>query len=110
PLASTAPAVVPGEFVDGNVPGTTQPIWHFQDDAVQGDIRYTPGALAPFDIVQLSPTPQNYVFVNSAGVGPIDGPPGIEQHSKDLAFQLYTTIPEPGTCLLLVCRAVGLSL
>ena len=38
PLASTAPAVVPGEHIDGffgPVPGGT-PVWHFQDDAVTG--------------------------------------------------------------------------
>ena len=66
----------------------------------------------PNDIVQLSPVPQNYVFVNSNGVGPIDGPMGIELKSKDLAFQLYTTqiVPEPGTCLLLVCGSLGLAL
>ena len=40
PLASTAPAVVPGEHIDGflgPVPGGT-PVWHFQDDAVTGRI------------------------------------------------------------------------
>ena len=91
-----------GEFIDGTVAG--QNVYHFQDDAVQGDIRFTPGAPAPNDIVQLNPVPQNYMFVNSNGVGPIDGPMGIELKSKDLAFQLYT-VPEPGTCLLL---AIGL--
>ena len=33
-----------GEFVDGTIAG--QNIYHFQDDSVQGDIRYTPGAVA----------------------------------------------------------------
>ena len=52
-------------------------------------------------------TPANYQFVNSVGVGPIDGPAGIEQHSKDLAFRLYTTnVPEPASCLLM---AIGLA-
>jgi len=109
PLASTAPVVTPGEFIDGNVPGTTTPIWHFQDDAVQGDLRFTPGAPAGQDIVQLNETPENYVFVNSAGVGPVDGPPGIEQHSKDLAFDLYT-VPEPGTGVMLLFGALGLAI
>ena len=44
----------------------------------------------------------NYQFVNSGGVGPIDGPPGIEQHSKDLAFTLFT-VPEPSAGALLLC-------
>ena len=96
-----------GEFVDGTIAG--QNIHHFQDDSVQGDIRYTPGAAAPNDIIQLSPQPQNYVFVNSAGVGPIDGPMGIELKSKDLAFSLYTVVPEPTASLLLFCGTLGLA-
>jgi hypothetical protein len=96
-----------GEFVDGTIAG--QNIHHFQDDSVQGDIRYTPGALAPNDIIQLSPQPQNYVFVNSAGVGPIDGPMGIELKSKDLAFSLYTVVPEPTAGMLLFCGTLGLA-
>jgi hypothetical protein len=104
PLASAVPS--PGEFVDGQIAG--QNIYHFQDDAVTGDLRFTPGAPPGQDIVQLNMAPANYVFVNSAGVGPIDGPPGIEQHSKDLAFRLFTTTvtPEPASCMLM---AVGLT-
>jgi hypothetical protein len=103
-LASPVP--VPGEFPDGIVPGGTQTIWHFQDDSVQGGIRFTPGApTITTQVVQLNPQPQNYVFVNSNGVGPIDGPMGIEQHSKDLAFRLYT-VPEPASGLLI---AIGLA-
>ncbi len=108
PLASTSPAVSPGEFIDGTIPGTNIPIWHFQDDSVQGDLRFTPGAPAGQQIIQLAMQPQNYVFVNSAGVGPIDGPQGIELKSKDLAFRLYTTtiVPEPTACVLM---AIGLA-
>ncbi len=109
PLASPVPS--PGEFVDGLVPGTNNPIYHFQDDAVQGDLRFTPGAPPGQDIVQLNMLPTNYMFVNSAGVGPIDGPPGIELHSKDLAFQLYTNniVPEPASCLLLLGGSLALA-
>jgi hypothetical protein len=107
PLASTFPAVNPGEFQDGTIPGTNLPIWHFQDDAVQGNLDFSPNPPAgSFPINQFNMSPTNYQFVNSAGAGPIDGPPGIELHSKDLAFRLYTTIPEPGTCLLM---AIGLA-
>jgi hypothetical protein len=110
PLASTSPAVNPGEFQDGTVPGTTQPIWHFQDDAVQGVLDFTPTPpVGSFPINQFNMTATNYQFINSAGVGPIDGPPGIEQHSKDLAFRLYTTIPEPASCLLMGIGLVGAS-
>jgi hypothetical protein len=109
-LASTSPAVNPGEFQDGTVPGTTLPIWHFQDDAVQGDVQFTPSLPPGQNIRQLNMSPANYVFVNSAGIGPIDGPPGIEQHSKDLAFRLYTSVPEPASCLLICCGSLGLAL
>jgi hypothetical protein len=96
-----------GEFIDGTVAG--QNVYHFQDDSVQGQIRYTPGAPFPNDIVQLNPQPQNYVFVNSNGLGPVDGPMGIELKSKDLAFSLYTVVPEPTSCLLLFCGTLGLA-
>jgi PEP-CTERM motif len=106
PQASVAPNVSIGEAIDGPIPGTNIPIWHFQDDAVQGDLRFTPGAAAGQQIVQQNMLPANYLFVNSAGVGPIDGPQGIELHSKDLAFRLYTTVPEPTSCVLM---AIGLA-
>jgi hypothetical protein len=68
-------------------------VWHFQDDAIQGtianiDLNSTTGPNG-IDFQQPLPTfiPQNYVD-NS------DGPPGISQYSKDLAFELYT-VPEP---------------
>jgi hypothetical protein len=93
-----------GEFIDGTIAG--QNVYHFQDDSVQGQIRFTPGAPVPNHIVQLNPQPQNYVFVNSNGVGPVDGPMGIELKSKDLAFQLYTVVPEPAASLLL---SIGLA-
>jgi hypothetical protein len=98
-LASTTAPSTPGEHLDGNLFG--QSIYHFQDDAVQGDLRFTPSAPAPNDVIQLGMTPQNYLFVNSAGVGPIDGPQGIQGFSKDLAFTLYTRVPEPASCLLM---------
>jgi hypothetical protein len=99
-----------GEFQDGNIPGNGPAIWHFQDDAVEGGFRDTPGAPAPNDVVQINPLPQNYVFVNTAGMGPVDGPMGIELHSKDLAFRLYTVVPEPSTCLLLLSGVIGLAI
>jgi hypothetical protein len=115
PQASTAPAVNPGEFVDGLVPGTNIPIWHFQDDAVTGILDYTPVSPNGPIINQFQMTPANYQFqrVTSAGttVFPIDGPPGIELHSKDLAFRLFTTpnVPEPASCLLMAIGLVGVS-
>lgn len=99
-----------GEFQDGIVPGGNQPIWHFQDDSVEGGFRYTPGApTITQQVVQMNPQPQTYMFTNTAGVGPIDGPQGIQGHSKDLAFRLYTIVPEPSTGLLLAFGLVGLA-
>jgi len=108
PQASTAPAVNPGEFIDGTVPGTNIPIWHFQDDAVSGILDFSPNPpVGSQAINQFNMLPANYQFVNSNGVGPIDGPAGIELHSKDLAFRLYTTnVPEPAACMLM---AIGLA-
>jgi len=106
PQASTFPAVNPGEFQDGTVPGTNIPIWHFQDDAVTGILDYTPLAPTGGIINQFNMSPANYQFVNSVGVGPIDGPAGIELKSKDLAFRLYTQVPEPTACVLM---AIGLA-
>jgi PEP-CTERM motif len=100
PLASMPPAVVPGEGIISAGPivdpikGFTSPVWHFQDDAVTGPITITPTAMPNMpDIVQQSWTPKNYIF-------PADGPDIIQQFSKDLAFELYTRIPEPTALLL----------
>jgi len=98
PLASVAPAVIPGEAVVGTVPGTSVDIWHFQDDAVTGivgiDTTQSPvGQIMP-EVVQDLVQPTHYLDF-------IDGPQGISQFSQDLAFELYT-IPEPATCMLLV--------
>jgi hypothetical protein len=104
-LASTAPAVVPGEHIDGflgPVPGGT-PVWHFQDDAVTGrvvvDHLSTPmGGIMPV-IDQAGFQPTRYL-------GLADGPPGIGEFSKDLAFELYT-VPEPATCALSMAGLAG---
>jgi hypothetical protein len=102
-LASTAPAVLPGEHIDGfigPVPGGI-PIWHFQDDAVTGrvtiDTAGPMGGIMPV-IIQDGFQPTRYV----AGA---DGPQVIVEFSKDLAFELYT-IPEPATCALVLFGVV----
>jgi hypothetical protein len=108
-LASVVPS--PGEKVVGTVDGTN--VWHFQDDSVQGDLRFIPGLSPGQAITQNNMVPQNYVSINSQGIGPLDGPPaspgaiGIDSFSKDLAFRLYTVnVPEPATCMLV---AIGLA-
>lgn len=112
-LASAVP--IPGENAQGPVAGQT--VWHFQDDAVQGDLRFLPNNPTGSQIFQTNMTPKNYVGPSPNGLGDVDGPSsnipgviGINDLSKDLAFELYTTqnIPEPATCLLLVCGSLGL--
>jgi hypothetical protein len=78
-----AAPVSPGEVNLGSV---TNPIWHFQDDAVDGRLTYIPS--------------QN--FLSEAGFTPLyynntdDGfPAGAVTPSEDLAFGLYYNVPEP---------------
>jgi len=98
PEASVQPAVVPGEYLDGFVPNTPGVrIYHFQDDAVTGGVvveLFSPtGGNSPIVIQDpLLMAPTNYL-------DDIDGPPGIRNFSKDLAFELFT-VPEPGTMVL----------
>ena len=40
---------------------------------------------------------------------PIDGPFGIQNYSKDLAFELYTRAPEPSTYALASMGAIGMA-
>ncbi len=109
PLASIAPAVSPGEYIEG-MTGTAAnpvPVWHFQDDAVSGQvvIEFPSPDTGPW-VFQDSYQPMRYL-------DDIDGPPGISQYSKDLAFELYTVqVPEPASigmaCLGLAVVGIGL--
>ena len=92
PLASVPPAVVPGESIIGAVPGpdgSDVDVWHFQDDAVTSLVRVLVRPDNPDmpDVEQTEYVPMHYI-------DDIDGPPGIGEYSKDLAFELYT-VPEP---------------
>ena len=95
-----SPAVTPGEYLDGTLPGG-DPIWHFQDDAVSGIISVAIDATGGVTMDQTGYAPQHYWDT-------VDGPQPIGQHSKDLAFELYTVVPEPGAIVLLVTGLVGL--
>lgn len=101
PLASTPPLVVPGEGIVGAIPdpggGPAIPIWHFQDDAVQGSIVTLFLGQCQANTDQFSIEPRNYVVE-------LDGPPPINEFSKDLAFELYT-VPEPATWTLTLIGA-----
>jgi hypothetical protein len=112
PLASAL--VVPGETMSIN-PTDGSPVWHFQDDAVTGDLRYIPsqGSAGIFQpAINMQPT--FYLGNGIDGPSGIPGVVGIDSFSKDLAFQLFThnppIVPEPCTCLLLVCGVLGVAL
>ncbi len=111
PLAS--PLVVPGEHLDNPFvdPGYPAPVWHFQDDAVDGfvavDLSNDP--IMP-EVIQDVGSPQHYIDgVDGPGPGfSLSGPhDGIGRFSKDLAFELFT-IPEPSSLVLLTLGLVGL--
>jgi hypothetical protein len=102
PLAS--PNVSPGETVTtvGPVPGGF-PVWHFQDDAVTGRVLVdTAGPMG-----QIMPVVDQGDYSPTHYLNLIDGPPPIEEFSKDLAFELYTVIPEPATCALMLAGLAG---
>jgi hypothetical protein len=112
-LASTPPLVNPGEHQQGAIdPGTPNdptddiPIWHFQDDAVGGTIQ----GIQETGPCQVHMDQDHWVSTNPSlfaahYVDDLDGPIGIGQYSKDLAFQLFT-VPEPGTLTLLFLGAL----
>jgi hypothetical protein len=103
-LASTPPAVSPGENNQGPFNGV--PVWHFQDDAVNGNFRFEPSTGLLLQPVA-SMTPRNYVDGIDGPAG-IPGTTGISAFSKDLAFAIYTVqIPEPATCLLSIVALAG---
>lgn len=109
PLASVAPQVSPGEDIVGFVGSAAdpRPVWHFQDDAVAGDVTVdtlsTPdGAIMP--IVEQDPMSFRPTFY----IPLVDGPSNAGNYSKDLAFELYTVgVPEPASALLM---GIGLAL
>lgn len=119
PLAVKPPDLIPGESIVGTIPdpigGAVTPIWHFQDDAVQGaGITVTLFDAAGLEFqVQEDPNtsvPQTYLnLVDGPGliVGAEPTFPGIGQYSKDLAFVLYT-VPEPTTMALLALGGLTL--
>ncbi len=106
-LASAS--VSPGETDQGPGPFSdpTTEIWHFQDNAVTGgidnvDLGPNPPIASGVSMEQGLSTFRDTYYVNN-----LDGIAGIDLFSKDLAFELYTTIPEPATMSLLCLGGLG---
>ena len=100
PYAATPPAVVPGEHNPRTYIPTLPPItglpddmvWHFQDDAVAGEV-FIDEAAPEMPMVD-QPTWKDEYYKYSlpycnTNQG-VDGPDEIEYYSKDLAFELWT--------------------
>jgi hypothetical protein len=87
-LASPVP--VPGE---GMIATSFGPYWHFQDDAVRGGMDFTSNAAGAILLNQYGMQPTTYL-------DNVDGPQGIGILSQDMAFELYTVIPEPASVAL----------
>jgi len=111
PFASVKPNVDPGEGVIGTVVypgGATIEVWHFQDDAISGDVFIDDQDLASIFVDQyMDQYPLNdgymavwrdehyrYIWPLCPGTG-VDGPDEIVEFSKDLAFELWTEEPPP---------------
>jgi hypothetical protein len=116
PLASNnipGPPFPPGERIDGVI-GANIPIYHFQDDAVEGDVRIIPdpqmGLVMPLVFQPFQNMSPTHYLDFADGPGPIPGAVGgIGQFSKDLAFELYT-IPEPTSVGLMGLALVALAI
>lgn len=100
-----SPAVSPGEHLAGTI--ANSPVYHFQDDAVEGLVNvFTAIDPTGVQIVQQVDQPISS-FMPTRYVNDVDGPPGIRGFSKDLAFELYSIVPEPAAGMLLVAGLFG---
>ncbi len=100
PYAATPPAVVPGEHNPRTYIPTLPPItglpddmvWHFQDDAVAGEV-FIDEAAPEMPMVDQPTWKEEYYKYSlpycNTNQG-VDGPDEIEYYSKDLAFELWT--------------------
>jgi hypothetical protein len=101
-----SPNVTPGENQQGNA--ALGPIWHFQDNAVEGFVEVVTG-IDPNGVQVVTNVNQPISsFTEQFYIDNIDGPQGISNFSKDLAFELYTVVPEPATCMLMVAGLAGI--
>ena len=88
--------VTPGEHLAGTVMDpislTDLEVWHFQDDAVTGEVLVYEDFEDIF-VDQMFLWETYYLFWSPfcpSIVEGVDGPDGIQDHSKDLAFELLT--------------------
>jgi PEP-CTERM motif-containing protein len=103
-----SPAVAPGEHLAGIINPSPIPelgtrVWHFQDDAVTGRIAVNVGG----PMGQIMPVIDQSEYRPTQYLSLADGPRVIGEFSKDLAFELYTLVPEPATCALIVVGLLG---
>ncbi|MGD0137804.1 MAG: hypothetical protein ABSD28_02935 [Tepidisphaeraceae bacterium] len=85
-------AAPPGDSVLGTN-DIGQPVFHYLDDAVTGDVTYIPGVPPPQqDLIETNMSPLYY-----SSNPTIDGfgATGVIPPSEDLAFNLYYNVPEP---------------
>ena len=70
-----------------------QPVYHYMDDAVTGDVTYLPNAVGAKDLIETNMSPLLY-STNPTVDG--FGATGVIPPSEDLAFSLYyNNVPEP---------------
>jgi hypothetical protein len=85
-------AAAPGDSILG-VNDINQPVYHYMDDAVTGNVTYIPGVPPPQDLIETNMSPLTY-STNPAIDG--FGATGVVPPSEDLAFNLYySQVPEP---------------
>ena len=85
-------AAAPGDSLLG-VNDVGQPVYHYMDDAVTGNVTYIPGAPPPQNLIETNMSPLLYSSNPS-----IDGfgATGVVPPSEDLSFNLYySQVPEP---------------
>ena len=102
--STNLPSPPGGEIPAGTVPtpwGVDLEVWHFQDDCVSGELsidmdmasgEHTVNQYSWFEEYYKHAWPLCPITDPATGV---DGPPAIEDFSKDLAFELYTTEDQP---------------
>jgi hypothetical protein len=112
--ASTPPDVVPGERLDGFLnPTPAVAVYHFQDDAVTGGVLVDPnqspmGFVMP-EVLQTVAGPTHYLDdIDGPGPTGLAGPIVMSFFSQDLAFELYTVVPEPSCFMLLIVGVAGI--